>query len=206
MLDVSFKETEKGVYDLNVRFGQDVDPDALLKSISTFIELTKTSQPQNKPNANQAKVSKKGLPEKLTNDLDETVKDMSPVNQAVLAAAFWYQSEHGGPIAEVRDISEYGQTFREYAEFMKDKDAKQESQALRYQFRLLRENDFVSDYPNRAVTARGVEAAKRILPTLERLTNSGNEQTHTPPDHTSNDLTVEFEPSQNDDSYEHPSS
>lgn len=170
MLDITFKQTDNDLYELKAQFGKDVDPDALLASISSLLEMVrKTFPPSNQPTATTARSTKKSRTTDRPSDASGIIAAMPEASKAVLVSLFEYQQAYGKPIVEVRDIIEHAEKFSTYKDFMEGKDREQEVQALRYQIRLLRDKGLIQSPPDRSLSVVGVEAAKQLKPNLDVL-------------------------------------
>lgn len=167
MLDITFKQADNELYELRAQFGKDVDPDALLASISSLIEMVKKTFPAtqqsvvpNKPGRRERKVAQTG-------DAESIIASMPEANKAILVSLFDYAQEHGAPVAEVRDITQNARKFKAYTDLMKGKNPKQEIQALRYQIKLLRDKELIPSSTDRTLAPFGIEIAQRLKPQLE---------------------------------------
>jgi len=168
VLDITFKQTEDELYELRAQFGRDVDPDALLSSIGSLLEMVKKTFPS--ANQSMAVPKRSGKKERVVEkagDTNSIIANMPDASKALLISLFDYEQKHGEPVEEIRDIIKYAQRFRAYTDFMEGKDLKQEVQALRYQVRLLRDRGLLQSQTDRSLALIGIEVAKRLKLELE---------------------------------------
>ena len=172
MLDIAFKQNEDDLFELKAQFSKDVDPDALLASISSLLEMVRMKLPvdtrvESSSHKNRKRKQRNAVGQ--GGDIDSVIANMPEASKTLLVSLLEYEKRHGKPVEEIWDIREYAKKFKAYIALMDGKNREQEVTALRYQLRLLRDRELLQTPPDRSLTALGAEIAERLQPLLDLI-------------------------------------